>query len=71
MDLLRPANESEAQKIVQSVSGKEAEILKEDFYNSLRAAFTVQEIKQQLETADLKFEIEKFGSRHCLIKGVM
>jgi ubiquinone/menaquinone biosynthesis C-methylase UbiE len=71
MDLERPAHESEAKNMVQSVSGNEAEILKEDFYNSLLAAFEINEVKQQLEETELHFEVGKFGSRHFLVKGVV
>ena len=71
MDLIRPEQESEAKKIVQSVSANEAEILKEDFYNSLLAAFTVSEIKQQLKTVGLEFKVEQFGQRHFLARGEM
>ncbi len=71
MDLIRPEQESVAEKIVQMVSGNEAEVLKEDFYNSLLAAFTITEIKQQLNTTGLDFEVGKFGFRHFLVKGVI
>lgn len=71
MDLIRPEQESDAKNIVVSVSGDEATILKEDFYNSLLAAFTIQEIKQQLETVGLEFEVKRLGERHFLAKGKM
>jgi ubiquinone/menaquinone biosynthesis C-methylase UbiE len=70
MDLIRPEQESEAEKMVQMVSGNEAEVLKEDFYNSLLAAFTITEIKQQLKTTGLDFEVGEFGTRHFLVKGI-
>jgi ubiquinone/menaquinone biosynthesis C-methylase UbiE len=70
MDLVRPEKESDAAKIVQAVSGKEAKVLQEDFYNSLLAAFTIAEIEQQLASAGLAFEVSAFGERHFLVKGV-
>lgn len=71
MDLVRPEQESEAEKIVQSVSGNEAAVLKEDFYNSLLAAFTIPEIKKQLKTMNLQFEVKRSGNRHFLAKGII
>lgn len=71
MDLVRPEQESEAEKIVQSVFGNEAAVLKEDFYNSLLAAFTIPEIKKQLETMNLQFDVKRSGNRHFLAKGII
>ena len=69
MDLIRPDQKEQARKMVESGAKNEAEILKTDFYNSLLAAFTIKEIKQQLKTAKLKLKVEKIGSRHLLVKG--
>ena len=71
MDLLRPKNKNDAKKMVDSVSNNESKILKTDFYNSLLAAFTIKEIKHQLKTANVKFDIKKIGNRHFLVKWIM
>lgn len=71
MDLFRPESERDANDIVESVSGSEPEILKHDFYNSLLAAFTADEIEEQLRRANLDLEVSTVSERHLLIKGVL
>ena len=71
MDLFRPETTDEARNIVESVSGNEPEILKMDFFNSLLAAFTVDEIKDQVNKAEMNLEVEKVSKRHLLIKGAI
>ena len=71
MDLYRPNSCEDAKKIVESVSGNEPEVLKRDFYNSLLAAFTVDEIQSQLESASLPLNVEKVSERHLLIHGLI
>ena len=69
MDLYRPESREDARKIVESVSGNEPEVLKRDFYNSLLAAFTVDEVQDQLESASLPLRVQKVSERHLLIQG--
>jgi len=71
MDLFRPSTEADAKAIVESVSANEPEILKRDFYNSLRAAFTPEEIRDQLRAAGLSFEVNVVTERHMCIKGLL
>lgn len=71
MDLFRPPTKEAARDIVESVSAKEAPILKQDFYNSLLAAFTVDEIKEQLHEAGLALEVAEVSERHLLVKGLI
>jgi ubiquinone/menaquinone biosynthesis C-methylase UbiE len=71
MDLFRPETEQAARAIVESVSADESEILKSDFYNSLRAAFTPDEIRDQLREAGLGFEVDAVSERHMCIKGLL
>lgn len=52
-DLRRPANESEARRLVQETSGNEPQILQRDFFNSLCAAFEPDEVRAQLQEAGL------------------
>jgi ubiquinone/menaquinone biosynthesis C-methylase UbiE len=71
MDLYRPESREDARNIVESVSGNEPEVLKRDFYNSLLAAFTVDEIQDHLESASLPLNVEKVSERHLLIHGLL
>ena len=52
-DLARPQSEEQAWKIVERESGSETQLLKDLFFYSLCAAYTVDEIKEQLRTAEL------------------
>ena len=71
MDLYRPNSREDAKRIVESVSGNEPEVLKRDFYDSLLAAFTVEEIQDQLESRSLPLTVEKVSERHLLIHGIL
>jgi len=71
MDLLRPDSVESAQSMVDTYAGNEPRILQQDFYNSLLAAFRLEEIEQQLRIADLQFNIEKVSDRHIFISGFM
>jgi 2-polyprenyl-3-methyl-5-hydroxy-6-metoxy-1,4-benzoquinol methylase len=68
MDLIRPDSNKTARDIVEKEARNEPEILKIDFYNSLLAAYTIDEIKQQLETIKLPYRIEKLGKYHFMVK---
>lgn len=69
-DLKRPSSKKEAQRIVETYSGNEPEILKRDFYNSLLAAFTVEEVKEQLRKAGLGYlEVKTSSDRHLIVYG--
>jgi len=70
MDLIRPASPLEARQIVEQVAAREHPILKEDFYNSLCAAFTLSEVRAQLERAGLPLTVEQVTSRHMRIAGI-
>jgi ubiquinone/menaquinone biosynthesis C-methylase UbiE len=69
MDLCRPATAAAAHAIVERVSGDEHPLLKTDFYNSLCAAFTVQEVRAQLAAARLSLVVSQLTERHMGIKG--
>ena len=53
MDLIRPESHEAAQAIVDRYAGDESPILRRDFYNSLRAAFTEDEVAAQLAEMNL------------------
>ena len=71
MDLFRPQSEEAAARIVEAVSADEHEILKKDFYNSLLAAFTPDEVRDQLRQAGLDFAVEAVSERHMRIRGLL
>ena len=71
MDLFRPASPEAARTIVETVAGNEHPILKEDFYNSLCAAFTAEEVRSQVGRAGLGLDVIQISDRHMLIRGLL
>jgi len=71
MDLIRPDTPQDARNIVETVARDEHPILKEDFYNSLCAAFTVEEARAQVKRAGLPLQVAQVSDRHMVIKGVL
>lgn len=71
MDSMRPDSPLEAREIVERVSGREHPLLKEDFYHSLCAAFTVEEVRAQLQAAGLDLAVERASDRHMTVRGVL
>ncbi len=69
-DLFRPVSREDARRIVEKYSSGEPDILRRDFYNSLLAAFTPQEIEQQLARIGLtELEVRQISDRHVLVFG--
>jgi hypothetical protein len=69
-DLCRPASRDEAKQIVERYSGGESELLKTEFFNSLLAAYTVDEVKSQLTPAGLRdLTVAMSGDRHLDVWG--
>jgi ubiquinone/menaquinone biosynthesis C-methylase UbiE len=71
MDLVRPDSPAAATEIVERVAAREHPLLKKDFYNSLCAAFTVSEVRDQLRDAGLPLTVEQVTERHMRIKGIL
>jgi cyclopropane fatty-acyl-phospholipid synthase-like methyltransferase len=72
MDLLRPDSREEAQAIVDRYAGAEPEILRRDFYNSLLAAFTEDEVTTQLARMNLtRLLIDVIDDRHWVVGGII
>ena len=71
MDLFRPETPEYARTIVDSIAAKEDPILKEDFYNSFCAAFTSEEVKEQIKTAGLNLDVYNVSEIHMLINGIL
>jgi ubiquinone/menaquinone biosynthesis C-methylase UbiE len=70
MDLFRPESPERAREIVERYSGNEAPVLKEDFFNSLCAAFTLREIRYQARSRGLGGLVCELASdRHWIVWG--
>jgi len=72
MDLMRPDNEKHAQALLEQYAGDAPEVLREDFYNSLLAAYTPEEVSAQLLEAGLDcFRVESPSDRHWIVSGTL
>jgi ubiquinone/menaquinone biosynthesis C-methylase UbiE len=71
MDLVRPDSPDAARRIVDAAAANEPPILREDFYNSLRAAFTVAEVRGQLADAGLDLQVAQVSERHMRVTGLL
>lgn len=70
MDLRRPADLAEARRLAAHYAAGEPAVLQHDFYHSLLAAFTPEEIRDQLRQARLDhLRVEVPSDRHVLIWG--
>ncbi len=70
MDLLRPESPEAAQAIVDQYAANEPAILRRDFYNSLLAAFTEDEVAAQLAELNLsRLLIDVIDDRHWIVTG--
>ncbi len=69
-DLIRPESAAAAKDLTIRYSEREPEILRKDFYNSLLAAFTPDEVRAQLAVAALgHLTVETISDRHMVIYG--
>jgi len=72
MDLLRPDSPEAAQAIVDRYAAGAPEILRRDFYNSLLASFTEDEISAQLAQMNLtRLLIDVPDDRHWVVGGLI
>jgi 2-polyprenyl-3-methyl-5-hydroxy-6-metoxy-1,4-benzoquinol methylase len=68
MDLVRPKNKDEVEDLVDKYAREEPKILQRDFRNSLKAAFTTEEVLSQLRHAGLKsLKVSTVSDRHFVI----
>ena len=68
MDLMRPETDEQVYKLVEEYAANEPLILKKDFRNSLKAAFTPDEVVTQLSEAGLDgFNVSVTSDRHFTI----
>jgi len=69
-DLYRPESTEAAKALVQHHAGNESALLQEEFYRSLLAAYTVEEVKEQLATAGLSgLTVAQVTNRHLDVFG--
>lgn len=72
MDLCRPDTRARASRLVNEYSATEPEVLKQDFFNSLLAAYLPEEIAAQLKQARLfRLQVEAVGDRHIVVQGYL
>ncbi|MEF8793238.1 class I SAM-dependent methyltransferase [Thiohalorhabdus sp.] len=72
MDLQRPDAAEDATDLVARYAEGEPEQLRRDFYNSLLAAFTPDEVSNQLAQAGLDgLAVEVVSNRHLLVQGTV
>ncbi len=71
MDLFRPASDLEARRIVEAAAAGEDPVLKEDFFNSLLAAFSLEEVAVQLVDAGLPLTPKQVSERHWVASGTV
>jgi len=70
MDLARPPSAPAVDSLVESYAMNEPEVLREDFRNSLFAAYTVDEVQQQLLDSGLtQIEVKMVSDRHWVASG--
>ena len=68
MDLMRPKNTQKIDELVHEYAGNEPEILQKDFKNSLKAAFTPEEVVLQLQDIGLDgLEVTVVSDRHIVV----
>ncbi len=69
-DLCRPASRSAARSLERLHVRDASPLLRQLFYQSLLAAFTVAEVREQLRAAGLHgLEVRKINDRHLVIRG--
>ena len=72
MDLFRPDSLEAAQALVDRYAAKEPEILRRDFYRSLLAACTEDEVAAQLAEMNLsRLIIDVVDDRHWVVSGII
>ncbi len=69
MDLRRPDGMAEVDRLVEVYAADELAILRRDFRASLCAAFTVEEVQEQLRAFGLSLHVRAVSDRHLLANG--
>jgi len=72
MDLIRPVDEQTVTYLTNEYVKNESDELKKDFENSLRAAFTQNEVRKQLDEMDLSnLMVEEVSNCNMIIYGTL
>jgi ubiquinone/menaquinone biosynthesis C-methylase UbiE len=72
MDLSRPASRAIANRLVQQYAADAPPILRQDFLNSLLAAYRPSEVRLQLQRHELEhLTIETVSDRHFIVFGAL
>lgn len=70
MDLLRPDTPEQVDQLIEIYAKGAPEILEADFRNSLFAAYTIEEVKEQLKSANLDtLTVSQVSDRHLAVQG--
>ncbi|HTE51605.1 MAG TPA: class I SAM-dependent methyltransferase [Kofleriaceae bacterium] len=70
VDFFRPASTKRARQLVERHAAGAPPVLQQDFYNSLCAAFTPDEVRKQLDEQGLdRLVIECVSDRHQIVAG--
>ncbi len=71
MDLLRPQTPAQAGELVETYAADETDILRHDFYHSLCAAYTIDEVDEQLHRCGLDYcTASQVSDRHLIVYGI-
>ncbi len=72
MDLIRPESREQAAMMVDKYAEGEPDILRDDFFNSLLAAYTADEIEGQIKRSGIDYlSIKVVTDRHVVISGIV
>ena len=70
MDLMRPYDEASVDRLVTTYAVDAPDVLRADFRNSLRAAYTIEEVADQIGRLRFaNFDVEAISDRHLLVTG--
>ena len=70
VDLFRPASRADAEALAAKYAAGEPHVLQRDFFNSLLAAFTAEEVREQLAYAKLAgLAVKTISDRHLMAAG--
>ncbi|PZD74777.1 Trans-aconitate 2-methyltransferase [Acaryochloris thomasi RCC1774] len=70
MDLMRPEDRATAHNMMETYAAGEPEVLRQDFFHSLLAAYTLTEVQDQLAHARLdQLQVKAVSDRHFIIWG--
>ena len=70
MDLMRPKSREHAQQLVKDYAADEPDVLRQDFCNSLLAAYEPEEVRGQLVQAGLEhLQVRVVSDRHLIVWG--